>query len=248
MEYPSAYELRYFLEIANTLNVTRAAERLGVSQPSLSHAIRRLESSVGAPLLIRGKSGVQLTRVGFKFVADAKNLLESWSRIAERARSDDELIQGKFTIGCHVSVGLYSLPKILGELKKKHPDLEFQLVHDLSRKLTEEVIRFKIDFGLVINPVPHPDLVIRELCKDEVTFWISSASGLSNDIHHSLIYDPELTQSEFLIRRRDAALKLRKWKDDLPVFMDRLCLVYRKDAQSGLGARAIIDQVYRVKI
>jgi len=50
---PSPADLGYFMEVASTLNVSRAAERLGISQPSLSLAIRRMEEALGAPLLVR---------------------------------------------------------------------------------------------------------------------------------------------------------------------------------------------------
>ncbi len=61
---PSPTDLKYFMEVAQTQNVSRAAERLGISQPSLSLAIRRMEQSVGAPLLIRSKRGVTMTQAG----------------------------------------------------------------------------------------------------------------------------------------------------------------------------------------
>jgi len=62
---PSAAELEYFLEVANTLNLSRASERLGLSQPSLSLAIKRLELSIGTQLFIRHKQGVTLTQGNF---------------------------------------------------------------------------------------------------------------------------------------------------------------------------------------
>lgn len=60
----SPQEIRYFVEIAGTLNFSRAAERLGVSQPTLTHAMNRLESDLGIRLFHRSKQGVQLTTAG----------------------------------------------------------------------------------------------------------------------------------------------------------------------------------------
>src|SRR5450432_3815930 len=98
---PSPSELHYFIEVTNTLNVSRAAERLGISQPTLSLAIRRLEANFGAPLLIRTKSGVQLTHMGQKLVAQARNLLHEWERIREDALRDETEIRGRYVLGCH---------------------------------------------------------------------------------------------------------------------------------------------------
>src|ERR1700744_1175921 len=101
---PSPSELHYFIEVTNTLNVSRAAERLGISQPTLSLAIQRLEGSFGAPLLIRTKSGVRLTHAGQKLVAQARALLHEWDKIRDEARRDESEIRGRYVIGCHVSV------------------------------------------------------------------------------------------------------------------------------------------------
>lgn len=193
---PSPSDLQYFLEVAHTSNLSRAAERLGISQPALSLAMQRLENSFGVPLLIRGKTGVQPTHQGQRLLHQARVLLAEWEKIRESALRDQSEVAGSFTLGCHASVALYSLPGFLPDLLKKHPMLEFKLIHDLSRKITEEVISFRADFGIVVNPVPHPDLVIQLLCKDEVTFW--SVPGAPRDI---LLYDPDLIQSQTLLKQ-----------------------------------------------
>ncbi len=111
MMLPSPTELHYFIEVTNTLNVSRAAERLGVSQPTLSLAIQRLEANFGAPLLIRTKSGVRMTHAGQKLVAQARTLLSEWERLRSDAMKDETEIRGRYTIGCHTSVALcISLP------------------------------------------------------------------------------------------------------------------------------------------
>lgn len=199
---PSAAELTYFLEVASTENISRAAERLGITQPTLSLAIQRLERSFGVPLLIRGKSGVKLTQTGQRLVSQARHLIVEWERVRtnalkEEAASEADGIRGRYTLGCHPSVALYSLPHFLPQLLKSNPGLEIKLTHDLSRKVTEEVISFKVDFGIVVNPTQHPDLVIRELCKDEVGFWAGAGKAKEPS---TLICDPELLQTQSLVK------------------------------------------------
>src|SRR5687767_11488288 len=101
---PSPHDLGYFIEVSQTLNISRAAERLGISQPTLSLAIQRLEDNFGAPLLIRTKSGVHLTHAGQKLVAQARVLLLEWEKIREDALRDENEIRGRYVIGCHPSV------------------------------------------------------------------------------------------------------------------------------------------------
>jgi LysR family transcriptional regulator, cell division regulator len=201
---PSSSELLYFIEVSNTLNVSRAAERLGISQPTLSLAIQRLEASLGTPLLIRSKSGVKLTHAGQKFLGRARQLVLEWERLRDDTLKEENEIRGRYVIGAHPSVALYAFPALIPELLSEHPSLELKLTHDLSRKITEDVISFKTDFGIVVNPWKHPDLVIKPLVKDEVALWTSKKPSKLQDPASGqavLICDPELVQSQSILRQ-----------------------------------------------
>lgn len=195
-QLPSPSDLQYFIEVASCSNLSRAAERLGISQPALSLAMQRLESSFGVKLLIRGKTGVKVTHAGQKLSQQARVLLGEWEKIRDTTLRDQSEMTGSFTLGCHPSVALYSLPGFLPALLKAHPRLEFKLAHDLSRKITEDVISFRVDFGIVVNPVPHPDLVIVALCSDEVRLWC--VPGADRGV---LLYDPDLAQSQAILKQ-----------------------------------------------
>lgn len=197
---PSATELRYFIEVAHTENLSRAAERLGVSQPTLTLAIRRLEDSLGQKVLLRSKTGVKLTKPGLKLLAQARFLLDEWEKIRNSAQDDELELRGAFSLGVHQSVANYTLFKFLPELVRDHLQLEFKLIHGLSRHITEEVISGKVDFGIVVNPVSHPDLVIKNLLTDEVTFWIAEKFK-KNWESLPLICDPELLQAQSLLKQ-----------------------------------------------
>lgn len=91
--------LRYFVAVADERNFTRAARRLGITQPSLSSQIRQLETEVGAPLLRRETRGVELTDAGKLLCEEARVILSSVERtktgVARRARGET----GKINIG-----------------------------------------------------------------------------------------------------------------------------------------------------
>lgn len=198
----SASDLHYFQEIAQTSNVSRAAERLGISQPSLSQAMQRMEHAVGEALFIRHKRGVTLTPAGHQLLTHARALLDLWDSIKAKTSASMHEIRGSYTIGCHPSVALYSLGAFLPRTLKQHTALDVRIVHDLSRKITEGVISSKIDVGIVVNPTKHPDLLIQNLATDEVTLWKSAkAKDANSDI---LICDQELTQSQTIMRKLDA--------------------------------------------
>jgi DNA-binding transcriptional LysR family regulator len=198
---PSPAELTYFVEVAATLNISRAAERLGISQPSLSLAIKRLEDGLGVALLVRSKSGVSLTRTGRSFAAQARRLLQEWEKLRDEALKGETELSGRYVVGCHPSVALYTLPQVLPALLSAHPALEISLLHGLSRQVTDAVIGFRADFGLVVNPVEHPELVIKLLERDEVGLWVGPGKAKTQDPASPdavLICDEDLLQTQEL--------------------------------------------------
>ena len=204
---PNANDLYFFLEVAQTGNLSRAAERLGVSQPALSQAMKRLETCFENQLLLRSKSGVVLTKSGQKLSQRARMLLESWQELKDEALKDEDQVRGVYGLGVHSSVALYTLPHFCAELLAEFPHLEMRLEHDLSRKITEMVISFKLDFGLVVNPVAHPDLVIKELFTDEVAFYRAKKLKAANK--NVLITEPDLTQTQELLNQLQKKKKLK---------------------------------------
>ena len=75
---PSHSDLHYFLAIAQAGNLTHAATRLGISQPSLSLAMQRLETAMGSSLIIRSRLGVKLTKAGERLLLDTRRLMDEF--------------------------------------------------------------------------------------------------------------------------------------------------------------------------
>ncbi len=273
---PQYFDLKYFMVISETLNLSRASEILGVAQPTLSQAIKRLEEGAGVPLLIRRKTGVQLTRAGETLKQQSAKLVNMWQYLMKEVKEAETLPQGHFIIGAHPSVALYSLGKIFSGLLTEYEMIEISIVHGLSREILEGVVSSKIDFGLVINPRRHLDLVIKELCEDRVGFWKGKNSNTE-----ILICDPALVQSQLLIRKMAArpfrrqiatsslevaadlvasgvgigilpsrvALRFAlKPCDDTDWVLDKLCLCYRKERQKSVAARKMIEAILKTRL
>lgn len=200
---PSPSDLSYFAEVANQLNVSNAAKKLGISQPSLTLAIQRLEETVGTPILIRHKRGVTLTKAGQKLLAHTRELLDQWLKIKAGTLACANQIQGTVTLGCHPSVALYSLPRFLPDLINQYPLLNIQLKHDISRRITDEVINLKVDIAIVVNPERHPDLVITHLDTDKMQLWRSQQNFATQTFDSGeavLICDTQLSQIQSILK------------------------------------------------
>lgn len=188
-------DLKYFLEVAKTGNITRASERLGVTQPSISLALKRLEQKTGIILLERSSRGTHLTRQAEGLFRIGERMLLEWDRDTRMIAQGQETPIGRYSIGAHSAVAQYTLQGFLPLLLENYADLEFDFHHDLSRRITEKVVSRECDIGLVINPVPHPDLIMVKLLTDEVTLF--KAPGYKGDV---LILDPDLKQSQALLK------------------------------------------------
>lgn len=204
MHFPSLSDIHYFHEVVDAGSISRAAERVGLTQPSLTQAMKRLEETLGSTLLIRDRQGARLTVSGKSFLVKSKSLLSQWQQTRVEVQRYETEVLGRFSIGCHPSVGLYTLSKFLPKLLKTHPHLEINLKHDLSRKLTDLVIRCELDYAIVVNPIPHPEFVIRNIADDIVGFWVSEHLLREDGFkvsEQTLLYDPDLVQTQSLIKK-----------------------------------------------
>ncbi len=202
---PTSNEITHFLELYGTLHLSNSAIRLGVTQPSLTQSLQKLEGKVGAALFIRTKRGLIPTTAGKHFYGRAKTLVEYWEGLSSDINALGEELRGKFRVGCHPAVGAYVLPPLLKKLNESAPEIELQLIHDYSRKITERLVAYEIDMAFVINPVRHPDLVLTKIGEDRVTFWQKRGK---NSLPKRLIADP--TTGEALLGKAYAK-KFEGW-------------------------------------
>lgn len=200
---PSPQLLQAFCEICDQKSLTSAAQRLGVTQPSLSQGLKKLEDYMGVQLLIRDKKGIILTKSGQELYDHVQELMFQWSHLREKITGLQNRVMGPLKLGMHPAVGAYTLPHFLPELMQTFPDLELSISHELSRHITDQIINHKLDIGLVINPTRHPDLIIRPLFKDKVYFWRSKKTTPLNRAgseHYTLIADHNLLQTQTLLK------------------------------------------------
>lgn len=190
-------DLKYFLEISKTLNVSRAAERLGVTQPTLSHCLKRIELEAKSQLFVRSKKGLTLTHAGQRLADHAIDLIQKWDDVLLSTQNEVQKVSGVIRLGCHSAVAQYTLPLFVGHFLKEYPEVTFNFSHGLSRHMAEDLISQKIDVAFVINPIAHPDFIIKDVSKDRVTLWKSK----SCENPEVLIIEPSMLQTQEVLRK-----------------------------------------------
>ncbi len=190
-------DLKYFIELTKTLHVSRAAERLGVTQPTLSHCLKRLEEETGTELFVRSKKGLSITAAGQRLSEQAGQLVSQWDELMRSVKNETENVSGLIRLGLHAAVAQYTLPQLLPIFLKSYPEISLALAHGLSRHMTEDVISNKLDIAFAVNPVAHPDLIIKDIVQDRVTLW-KSKKCVNLDV---LFVEPNMLQTQDILRR-----------------------------------------------
>lgn len=115
-------QLECFLEVANCLNFSRAAERLRITQPAVSHQIQTLENELGVPLFHRTSKSVRLTQEGFQFLDYAGEMLKLFHLSKARMKASQQNFSRRLVIGCRNTSELRFLAPALQQLRQQHPD------------------------------------------------------------------------------------------------------------------------------
>ena len=164
MDFTSLY---YFSEVAKDLNMTKTADRLYISQQTLSNHIQRLESYYNAPLLYR-KPRLQLTNAG-KYVLDYARKMERNERRLRDMISDESLWdEGTLQVGATVARGIQIFPNILPAFFRRYPKVRFDFREGTSDKQERMLSNGEVDFAIVFPHEYGPELTIRTLLQDQV--------------------------------------------------------------------------------
>lgn len=143
--------LRYFIEVARTQNITAAAERLHITQPTLSKQLMDLEDELGAKLFERGKRRTTLTEDGMLLFQRAKEIVALADLTESAFRSTDERIAGDIAIGCGETEGMRLLVEAMKEMRAAHPGVTFRLSSGNFEDISDRLDSGLVDFGLFVG-------------------------------------------------------------------------------------------------
>ena len=146
-------QLRYFVAVAEELHFRRAAERLHMSQPPLSHQIRLLEEELGCELLARTRRRVEMTPAGVAFLRDARAVLADLDRAAHNARRIHEGQTGTLRVSFAGSALLSLVPRVVQRLSATHPAIDIELHERSTSDQIRALAAGATDLGLAPLPV-----------------------------------------------------------------------------------------------
>lgn len=144
--------LRYFLEIAREENMTRASERLHVSQPTLSKQMKDLEEELGKKLFRRGSASIHLTDEGMLLRKRAEDILSMVDKTTDEFRAMNEITGGDVYIGCAESHQIRYLAEIIRKFRERYPLLKYHILSGDTVQVAERLDRGLLDFAVIVEP------------------------------------------------------------------------------------------------
>lgn len=139
-----------FVTVAREGSVSRAAEVLNLTQPAISHQLKRLGEETGITLFNRTPTGLQISHDGAAVLSKAEQVLDAMSDFQRSARQRSGRISGKLRIGTIVDPEFIRLGRILARLRIEHPDIETELTHGVSGDVMTWLKRGQIDAGFYL--------------------------------------------------------------------------------------------------
>lgn len=144
--------LRYFLMVAREENITKAAEILHISQPTLSRQMMQLEQEVGAKLLVRTNHNVTLTEEGFLFRRRAQDVVSLIEKAKDEVSEKEEMISGTVSIGCGELKSVSELAGILSSFQAKYLRVKYELFSGSNEEIQEKLEQGTLDAALFLQP------------------------------------------------------------------------------------------------
>lgn len=215
-------ELSYVVTVADCLSITKAAQKLYISQPSLSHTISKIEEEMGAKLFDRTSYPIRLTYAGERYVETARQILRLADNLKREFTDISNGATGRVVIGMPTERMGYMLPRIFPAFKKEFPGIEIRTIEGKYEMLLEAVLTGEANF--VIVPLWHnveettSELTSELIYKEELIF----------------VADPSMVPEEARIAGRTDCVDLSKLQD-IPYVLVR----------KGHAVRTTTDSLFR---
>lgn len=207
----SRRQLEYFVAVAEHSSFRRAADRLGVSQPTLTAQIASLEQALGGPLFERSRAGTVQSPMGRELLRDARSVLEAFQGLLDHAAALKNGPGGTYRLGVTPTTGPYLLPQLLPEIHDEYASLKFYVRESMPRFLEEGLVAGRHDLIMTPLPLTAQNLTVVPLFREPLKLVVPS--------EHRLAKRKQISRKDL---RGEEVLTLED-HDQLHMQIDRVC-------------------------
>ncbi len=204
------WQLRTFTAIAETLNFTKASEKLHLTQSAVSHQMKALEEELGVPLFIRAKSGVILTDAGRIALEYAVRILNEAEEMREKVGEGEKALAGRVRVAAATQALVYLFAPLFEEFMDEFESVELVFRTTVSTEQTvEDILEGVADVGFASLAVYSPVLQVTEIFDDELVLVVGKKHRLAKETEISI---KELEKERWILFERGASI--RRASDD----------------------------------
>ncbi len=176
---PTIRQLEYFIAVADFGHFRRAADRLSVSQPTLTSQIAALESSLNQQLFERSRHGTKISVQGRQLLPQARRVVEEMSALVQQASTQESGFDSTYTLGVSGTLGPYYLPFVVPKMSKVHDSLRLYIRERSPNDLEEGLLQGKLDFIIAPQVLRINEVTVMPLFEEEVKLVVPTNHPLA---------------------------------------------------------------------
>lgn len=188
-------QLEIFLAVAESNNVSRAAQTLSLSQPAVSGALAELEQQFDIQLFDRVGKRLKLNEAGASLRAEAQGVMDRAIELEDHFRENDEV--GRLNVGATLTIGNYLAVPLLAGFSSLHPGSQLDLDVENTSAIAAKVRNFELDIGLVEGEVTDRELLLEPWRADELTVFCSPENPLAKS---GQLTDSDAKNAQWILR------------------------------------------------
>jgi DNA-binding transcriptional LysR family regulator len=197
-------QLRAFIAVVDRRSFSEAARALGVSQPAVTLQVQSLERELSATLLERRRKRIELTEAGGLLEPAAREIVKRWEGLAERISVLEGTVGGRLTVGGSTTPAHYVLPRFIGDLKRRYPDVAVVLEVADTRDTVERLKAGDLDVAVVGEEVKDRAVDCERWLTDELVVVAAPDSPLAKGPAHAV---SELADHPIVSREKGSATR-----------------------------------------
>jgi LysR family transcriptional regulator, low CO2-responsive transcriptional regulator len=212
--------LRVYAVLAQTSNLSRAAEELQMTPSGVSHCLKALEADLGCRLFVRNAGKFVLSQVGREFLLGAEQILDQMKSVRSKITTWNNWRQGQLLIGANSTACQFLLPPVLREFRESFPDFTIKIEQCSSRQAVALLMDERLDLALLTEGSEHsPDIEFSPVGEDDLQFivnplhrWAIKRKAQREDIPDGKLILPERSGNTYAIIEsyfRTANIKIR---------------------------------------
>jgi len=199
------WQLRTFRTVAETLNFTKAAQRLNLTQSAVSHQIKALERELGEPLFIRSRRGVKLSSAGKGALEHAARILDEAQAMREQVSGRQHELTGEVRAAAATQAFVFLFAGLFESFMLEHPSVALSFRTTVSTDQTvNDILNGTADVGFASLPVYSPALRITELFKDELVVVVARKHHLAGRQNTTV---EEMKRERLILFERGASIR-----------------------------------------